>query len=211
MVGIIFALTINGFNLSSIFIFLGSIGFAIALAVQSTLTEIVGGLFIIFYELFDKNDKISSSDIKGEVKEFNLLKTTIVNFDGVQTVVSNSTFINNPIINYTKTPTILHKINVTISSNNNIDYNILMSNIKNKIKNESKYCIDGDKIIVNIDEIESAGTKIAIHTPIMSKNMTHADMELKLIIRNVMSDDNVLLYDSSYIDKDRNNLKYEMS
>lgn len=204
--GIIIAFTFFGFNLSTIFIFLGSIGLALALAFRNTLSQAISGVFIIFFNLFQLNDLIEINEIRGHVKEFNLLKTTLINFDKIQTIISNSDFIEKSFINYTKTENIYHKIIISVSSNNNIDYNILMNNIINRIKYESKYYNNVDDIIVNIDNIEEYGTQIAVHIPIKSKDMNIADMELKTIIRNLMSEDNILLLDKAYIDKKYNNI-----
>lgn len=209
--GIIIALTLFGFNLSSIFIFIGSIGLALALAFKSTLSQAISGVFIIFFNLFQINDLIEIDKISGHVKEFNLFKTTIINYNKIQYIVSNNDFIEKSFINYSKSEYILHKIIISISSNNNINYDILMNNIKNRIKYESKYYYNIENIVVNIDNLEELGTRIAVHVPIKVNDKTIADMELKRIIRNILSEDNVLLLDRSYIETKYNNITNEYS
>jgi small-conductance mechanosensitive channel len=198
LIGVIFSLNYLGFNISTILVVLGSVGIAIALAIQSTISQIVAGLIILYFNFFNLNDIIEVNGIKGPVKEFNLLKT-IISTAKIETVISNSDFMQHSFINYTKNPNVSTSFSVGISSNNNINYNILLSNIKDKIIAESKYCIDKNNVEIVIDDISSSGTIIKVFVPIKSKEMRNAQFELKKIVRNTISEDNILMLDNSYI------------
>lgn len=213
IIGLIIALLHVGFSLSTVLVCLGSIGLAIALSLQTAITQLISGIFILFFNLFNINDIVEINDTKGYVKDFTLFKTTISDLSDIEIVIPNNNFLTNTYINYTKNKTIKYTFTVAISANNKIDYNILISNLKNKIISTSKYCIDKNNIIVAIDEIGTSGTKITLKVPINSIEMFYADIELKQIVRTVMADDNVLLLDNSYVSSDigTSNIKYDFS
>ena len=213
IIGIIIALLYVGFSLSTILVCLGSVGIAIALSLQTTITQLISGIFILFFNLFNINDIIEINGTKGYVKNFTLFKTTIADLSEIEVVIPNNNFLTNMYINYTKNKTFKHTFTVAISANNTIDYNILIYNLKNKISSTSKYCTDKNSIVVAIDEIGTSGTKITLKIPINSIEMFYADIELKQIVRTVMSDDNVLLLDNSYCRSDIGtpNVKYDFS
>lgn len=213
IIGFIIALLHVGFSLSTVLVCLGSIGLAIALSLQTLITQLISGIFILFFNLFNINDIVEINDTKGYVKDFTLFKTTISDLSDIEIVIPNNNFLTNTYINYTKNKTIRYTFTVAISANNKINYNILISNLKNKIISTSKYCIDNNNIIVAINEIGTSGTKITLKVPINSIEMFYADIELKQIVRTVMADDNVLLLDNSYVSSDigTSNVKYDFS
>jgi small conductance mechanosensitive channel len=205
--GIIYGLTIIGFNISTILVVIGSFGITIALALQTTLTHLISGLFILFYGYFEINDVVEINGTVGYVKDFNLFKTYIADSSNHITVISNNDFINKSFTNYTLNKTFLYNFSIDISSINNIDYNILMNNIKTKIKNESKYCIDKNNIDVIIQNMSTLGTTILIKVPINSSDFFVGGAELKQIVRTLLTDDNILLLDNSYFTNINSNKK----
>jgi small-conductance mechanosensitive channel len=192
---------------------MGSIGIAIALAIQSSITQIISGFFILLLNLYNINDIIEINGVKGFVRDFSLFNTTISNLTDINTIIPNNSFLSNSFINYTKTKTIKYTFTIAISANNSIDYNILMDNLKEKISILSKYCIDKTGIVVSIDELSASGTILRLKVPINSMELFNADMELKQIVRTVLVDDNVLLLDNSYVSSDigTSNIRYNYS
>lgn len=210
IIGLVVSLLYMGFNLSTVLVCLGSAGIAIALAIQSTITQVISGVFILILNLYNINDIIQINGIQGYVTDFSLFNTTISNLTDITTIIPNNQFLSQPFTNYTKTKTIKYTFTVAISANNSIDYDILMNNIKQKISAVSKYCIDKSGIIVSVDEMGMSGTIIRVKVPINSADLFYADMELKAIVRTVLSSDNVLLLDNSYVSSDigTSNIKY---
>jgi len=212
IIGLIISLLHVGFSLSTILVCLGSIGLAIALAMQTLITQLISGIFILFFDLFNIDDIVEINGIKGYVKNFTLFKTTIAPLSDVDTIIPNNNFLTNSYINYTKENIIKHSFRVAISANNKIDYDILLSNLKNAIISQSLYCIDKNNVSITIDEIDDSGTKLKVKVPINSKDTLYADIELKKIVRIEMANDNVLLLDNSYFVLDNSpDIKYNYS
>lgn len=106
--GLIFAFVNLGFNVATIIALLSSIGFALALAMQKTLQNIVSGIYISTNELFRLGDVIALNSLGnenytfGKIIDFNLYYTTVLNkSDNLVSVIPNSTIQNNILTNLT--------------------------------------------------------------------------------------------------------------
>ena len=198
-IGIIIALTQLGYQLSSILIVLGSIGLAIALAIQNTIVQVVSGFLILFFGYFNIGDLIMCNGITGFVSNFNLLGTTLKDPTGIMVILPNSSFTGSTFTNYTINKDIILKINFTLSANNNINFDILINNIKNSIINNSKYLTNKDGISVGIDDNTlEIGTKLFVKIPIKSKDYLPAGIDARMIVRKLLAEDNVKVVDYYY-------------
>jgi len=198
VIGIIIALTNLGFDLSTILIILSSVGIAIALAIQSTVTQIVSGFVILYFGYFDIGDLVSTGDKTGNVSDFNLLNTTIKDGTGINIIISNTSIVSTSFTNYTINKDIYQKIFLTISSNNKIDYNTLSDNIIKGIKENCSYVTNKNNIAVGIDNMEEMGIKIFIKFPIKSKDYLASGAQAKKIALKILSDQSVTLLDYDY-------------
>ena len=197
-IGVIIALINLGYQLSTIFIVLGSVGLAIALAVQGTITQVVAGFVILFFRYFNIGDFILCNGMTGYITDFNLLTTTLTDQAGIKVMIPNSSFTSSPFTNYTSNKDVLFKLFLTLSSNNKINFDILFNNIKNAIMNESKYVTNKNGVYITIFDIQGSGTVICVNVPIKSIDYINAGNDARLIVRRVLSHDNVLLLDNSY-------------
>ena len=198
-IGIIIALTQLGYQLSSILIVLGSVSLAIALAIQNTIVQVVSGFLILFFGYFNIGDLIMCNGVTGFVSNFNLLGTTLKDPTGIMVILPNSSFTGSTFTNYTINKDIILKINFTLSANNNINFDILINNIKNSIINNSKYLTNKDGISVGIDDNTlEIGTKLFVKIPIKSKDYLPAGIDARMIVRKLLAEDNVKVVDYYY-------------
>lgn len=198
-IGLVIALTQLGYQLSSILIVLGSVGLAIALAIQNTIVQVVSGFLILFFGYFNIGDLIMCNGATGFVSNFNLLGTTLKDPAGIMIILPNSSFTSSTFTNYTINKDIILKIDFTISANNNINFDILINNIKNSIINNSKYLTNKDGISVGIDDNTlEIGTKLFVKIPIKSKDYLPAGVDSRMIVRKLLADDNVKVVDYYY-------------
>jgi len=198
-VGLVIALNQLGYQLSSILIVLGSVGLAIALAIQNTIVQVVSGFLILFFGYFNIGDLIMCNGATGFVSNFNLLGTTLKDPAGIMIILPNSSFTSSTFTNYTINKDIILKINFTLSANNNINFDILINNIKNSIINNSKYLTNKDGVVAGIDDNTlEIGTKIFVKFPIKSKDYLPAGADARMIVRKLLADDNVKVVDYYY-------------
>ncbi|MGL5122949.1 MAG: mechanosensitive ion channel family protein [Fusobacteriaceae bacterium] len=82
---------------------LAASGLAIALGLQGSLSNLAGGILILFFKPFEKNDFISNTrGIDGSVKKIGILYTELTTADNKIIIVPNSQLANNFVINFSK-------------------------------------------------------------------------------------------------------------
>jgi small conductance mechanosensitive channel len=198
-IGIACALAYLGINLSTLLVVFGSIGLAIAISIQSTITQIVSGGIILFFDYFSIKDLIEVNNTVGFVSSFNLLNTTITDYFGIEYIIPNTTVVNGNFTNYFANKYILCKVFITISNINNIDYKLLVKNLEQTIINECEYVADTKKVNVKIFDTSSYGTKIILMFLIENINFFSAQYSARLITRDYLSKNNIILLDESYL------------
>ena len=91
-----------GINATSIITVFAAAGAAIALALQGSLSNLAGGILIMFTRPFTKGDYILCNGVEGTVDSIDLLYTTILTVDGKIISVPNSNLTSNTITNFTR-------------------------------------------------------------------------------------------------------------
>jgi small-conductance mechanosensitive channel len=201
VIGIIYGLSNIGVDVKTIFILFSSVGLALALAVQSTFSQIVSGLIIIFYNYFNYGDLIQMDDnTMGFIKKFNLLYTTIYDIRKVETIIPNNLLLKGNFTNLYASDEIYMTYNVRLSNNNSIDYDILLLNLKNELINNCSYIVDKKNVYVYISNMSSYGTELLIKFLIKSHDYYQALFSSTFLVRKLLADENILLLDNSYLD-----------
>lgn len=100
VIGILSMLSNFGYNITSLVTGLGIGGLAMALAAQTTLSNLFGSVAIFSDKPFRIGDRIQIGDVDGIVEEVGLRTTRIRRLDQALAIVPNSVFINKEIINY---------------------------------------------------------------------------------------------------------------
>jgi len=109
IVGAIFAIINLGINTTTIITILASMGLALGIAMQGTLSNVISGIIISINNIFNINDMIrinqlfNNNTIYGKVIDFNLYFTTIVDpYTKLVINVPNSTIQNNLLTNVSR-------------------------------------------------------------------------------------------------------------
>ena len=100
IVVIITAAMVIGVPAASFITILGSAGVAIGLALQGSLSNLAGGIMILFFKLFRVGDFIEAAAGTGTVKSINVFYTVLTTPDNRQLTVPNSALSGQPITNY---------------------------------------------------------------------------------------------------------------
>jgi small-conductance mechanosensitive channel len=84
---------------------LGIAGLAFAFALQEILGNFVAGILLQVQRPITVGDQIVTNELEGEVKDVNLRAVELRTFDGETVFLPSSIVLQNPIVNWTKTPT----------------------------------------------------------------------------------------------------------
>lgn len=90
-----------GIPVTSLIALVSVFGLAVSLAVQDVLSNIAGGLVILFSRPFDSGDYVGTNDGEGTVAEISLTHVKLDTADGQRIMLPNSTIVAGKIINYT--------------------------------------------------------------------------------------------------------------
>lgn len=93
-----------GINLTAILGAAGIAGVAIGFAAQTSVSNIISGLFLMTERAFKINDIIAIQDIIGIVQSIDLLSVTLKTFDSQSVRIPNETIIKSNLINYSRYP-----------------------------------------------------------------------------------------------------------
>lgn len=125
---ILVVLTQFGIKTTSLIAALGAAGLAIGLALQGTLQNIAAGIMLIALRPIRAGESvtISSGGVSGTVSEIGLFLTRIIQNDGIQVTVPNSSVWSSTIINFSRNKTRRMDILVPVSYGDDLDKAIMI-------------------------------------------------------------------------------------
>ena len=97
---IIIALGLLGIPTTGLIAGVSAVAAAIALALQGSLSNIAGGIFILMTKPFKTNDFIEINGTTGTVKDIQLIHTVILTVDNKEVIMPNGVVVNSTVINY---------------------------------------------------------------------------------------------------------------
>ena len=104
ILGVLFALSSIGLNLSSLAVFAGAIGVGVGLGLQGVVKEFVSGIVLLFDSIINVGDYVElpgSGNVRGVVQEIGARATHIRTNDNLDIFVPNSRLIEERFINWT--------------------------------------------------------------------------------------------------------------
>ncbi len=87
-------------NVSSFITALGAAGLAVGLALQNSLTNLAGGVFILMTKPFSQGDFVDIGGLTGNVSEIQLVHTILLTADNKKVFIPNGDITSARIINY---------------------------------------------------------------------------------------------------------------
>lgn len=83
---------------------LGTIGLALALSMQNSLSNLTSGIIIIITKPFKKGDYVEVSGVEGSIEKITMLTTELITFDNKDIILPNNKVFDSGIINYSREP-----------------------------------------------------------------------------------------------------------
>lgn len=124
---------IIGLNMASFITVLGSVGVAVGLSLQGSLSNIAGGLIILIFKPFKIGDFITVDNASGTVKEIGIFYTHLATADNSKIIIPNSIVSNETLINATEQDKRRVEITVTVGYDSDIKkVKEILLNIANK-------------------------------------------------------------------------------
>jgi small-conductance mechanosensitive channel len=83
---------------------LGLVAFALTFALQDMLKNFAAGIILLIQRPFIVGEYVQVSTYEGTIKAVNSRSTSILTPDGLTVMLPNATVLDNPIVNFTRTP-----------------------------------------------------------------------------------------------------------
>ena len=128
---LMYVLKLFGINLYGTLLSLGIVGIAVSLAAKDLISNLLSGITLIMGRSIKVGDTIEMNKQKGVIKRINLRTTTIIDDNGIQSIIPNSTLTNNLFILYK--PSEKYRIDILAGLPLNIDLDEFNTYILEKI------------------------------------------------------------------------------
>lgn len=129
-----FFLVIGGLGVkaTSLITLLGTAGLAVGLALQGSLSNLAGGVLILFFKPFLKGEYIKSNSGEGTVESIHILYTILTTLDNSRIIIPNSQLANTAIINISRNDE--RRVDLTVS----VAYGTSEEKVKNTLTEIAK-------------------------------------------------------------------------
>lgn len=146
--GVLLLITIMGelgFRLTAIIGAAGIAGIAFTFASQTSLSNLISGLFLIAEKSFAVGDVIQSGDTTGVVESIDLLSVKIRTFDNRYVRLPNESLVKGQVTNITRYPIRRFDVDVGVAYKEDIDHVI---RVLGEVADQNAYCLDEPAPIV---------------------------------------------------------------
>lgn len=134
-----------GISSNSLAAVIGSAGIAVGLALQGSLSNLAGGIIILFMRPFKVGDYISGTGVEGSVSMIGIIYTTLITADNRKITVPNGSLSNAVVTNATAFDKRRLDINIGISYDS--DINIAKECLKDVYDRDERICKEPEAII----------------------------------------------------------------
>jgi len=145
LIFIMMALQELGFKMTVLLGATGVFTLAIGFAAQTSISNIVSGLFLMIDKPYKIGDSIQLKNVSGEVHSVDLLSTKIRTFDNTLVRVPNETLLKADIVNYSRLPT--RRVDVQLRVSEKADLRNVEKILLNLAKNND-LCLDEPEAVV---------------------------------------------------------------
>lgn len=149
----IILLGIIGIQTSGITAAIASLGLAIGLALQGSLSNFAGGILILALHPYKVGDFIEFNSFSGTVQEIQLFYTYLNTVDNKRIVIPNSAMSNSNIVNYSANKT--RRDDIKISINYSSNFESVKTTILQLLSSQSKILTDPSPTVSVYDYLDS--------------------------------------------------------
>ena len=156
---IITALSQLGIEMTSFVALLGAAGLAIGMAFSGTLSNLAGGVMILFFKPYRVGDFIEAQGEKGTVKELRIFNTILITLDNKTVIIPNGPLANGNMINYsTQTK---RRVDFTVGIAYGDDYDTAKNTLLEFVKDDPRI-IDAEDNFIGLVELADSSVNLTL-------------------------------------------------
>lgn len=182
-IGALISFQFIGVDLSGLAVIFGLLSVGIGFGLQNVTSNFISGLIILFERPITVGDRVTVSNIEGDVTEINIRSTKVRTVNNISIIVPNSEFVSKDVINYSHgDPTYRLDIDVGVSYKSDLD---TVLKAMQEVADENPYVLSEPKAQVHLIEFGDSSWKMQLRAWIGNvKDHPHVRNELnKAIVR----------------------------
>lgn len=179
-----------GFPMASIITVLGSAAVAVGLALQGGLSNLAGGVMILFFKPFKIGDYIDTSSGSGNVTEISLFYTTLLTLDNRVILIPNGSIINNSLINYSKMGERRLDLNISVDYSTDIEK---FKKVVTEILAKDERILKDRDLFVRLNEMADSSLNFVIRVWVKTEDYWNVNFDLKEKIKNALDKNHIVI------------------
>jgi len=128
-----------GFKMTAVLGVAGVAGIAIGFASQTSVSNIISGVFLISEQSFQVGDRIRVGDTTGLVLSIDLLSIKLRTFDNQLVRIPNESLIKDRVNNMTRFPLRRYDVNIRVAYKEDVGH---VNKVLSEIARKNTYCLD---------------------------------------------------------------------
>lgn len=148
-----------GVNLSAFLGAAGIVGIALGFAAQSSISNVIAGLFLLAEKPFAVGDVVNAADVSGIVLSIDVLSVKLKTFDNTMVRIPNETLIKTKVINVTRFP--VRRLNIEVGVGYTSDLPHTLAVIREVIA-ANRYALANPEPFLSVHELASSGIILSI-------------------------------------------------
>jgi small conductance mechanosensitive channel len=179
-----------GVQTASLLAILGTIGLAVGLALQGTLSNVAAGLMLLFLRPFEVGNHIEAGGAEGIVLGIDMFHTNLRTTDGVDIVIPNSNILSGTIRNMSNFPERVVSTKLTVALESDPD----------RAASALREILEGDPLIIKerprnvaLKGLSSGGSEIDISAWVKNEDYVQARTNILNAARKRFAKDDIKL------------------
>jgi small-conductance mechanosensitive channel len=148
-----------GVKLTALLAGAGIVGIAVGFASQTSVSNIVSGLFLISEKPFSVGDVIKIGDTTGIIQSIDLLSIKIRTFDNLFVRIPNEKILTSVVTNITRFPVRRMDIVFLVSYDDNLDR---IRTVLTEIARANPWCLDEPAPLVVLNDFKESGVEVLL-------------------------------------------------
>lgn len=149
-IGALISFQFVGIDLSGLAVIFGLLSVGIGFGLQNITSNFISGLIILFERPITVGDRVTVSNIEGDVTEINIRSTKVRTVNNISIIVPNSEFVSKDVINYSHgDPT--YRLDISVGVSYRSDLETVLKALQ-EVADENRYVLSEPKAQVHLIE-----------------------------------------------------------
>lgn len=188
IIWVLLFLNIVGVETASIGSIIASVGVAVGLAVQGSLSNFAGGIVILVTRPFKVGDYINAQGVEGTVEDIRMFYTHLTTVDNKVVLVPNGTLSSGVIVNVNAKDT--RRVDEVFSISYECDYNKAVKVITDAI-NSCDLILKDQDVFVRMGEHGDSGINVKTRVWVKTEDYWTVHFYLLETVRKALDDNNI--------------------